>query len=259
MSPATFHRPGLVAVHPVEVFDMEQLDLLSAVPVNILEPDNLDPAKYAADRGECKCPTLHPQSAYRYGCRCIGCRKYRSAWSARIKQGPLPCSFAGCTAPRRRVQAARYCEQHASSVRYALQPSYRKPAAEFKCDLCGSVQRLLRNKRRPYCGSCNERFAGVVAQAAAHRVDVATLTAWIKRGTCGLCERPLYLGKGKGGAQGFAVDHDHQCCDLGRNSCGRCVRDLLCTSCNVSLGHVEAVANRAGINTVLRYLYGRQA
>lgn len=34
----------------------------------------------------------------------------------------------------------------------------------------------------------------------------------------------------------LAVDHDHACCPTPKKSCGRCVRGLLCASCNHGLG-----------------------
>lgn len=33
----------------------------------------------------------------------------------------------------------------------------------------------------------------------------------------------------------FHVDHDHACCDYG-GSCGKCIRQILCSGCNVTLG-----------------------
>lgn len=50
---------------------------------------------------------------------------------------------------------------------------------------------------------------------------------------CAICpkkvedmDKPLY------------IDHDHSCCP-GRESCGRCVRGLVCMRCNFALGHVD--------------------
>jgi hypothetical protein len=35
------------------------------------------------------------------------------------------------------------------------------------------------------------------------------------------------------------VEHDHACCQRKNRSCGKCVRGLLCHTCNIALGHIE--------------------
>lgn len=46
---------------------------------------------------------------------------------------------------------------------------------------------------------------------------------------CKICQNPLASNKGTN------IDHDHTCCP-GDNSCGNCIRGILCTGCNVGLG-----------------------
>lgn len=54
-------------------------------------------------------------------------------------------------------------------------------------------------------------------------------------GVCAICGEPSETRR-------LAVDHDRKCCP-GRNSCGKCVRALLCTGCNVGLGWYERNMN----------------
>lgn len=52
-------------------------------------------------------------------------------------------------------------------------------------------------------------------------------------GVCAACG-----GKCKTGVN-LAVDHDHYCCPKEKGSCGKCVRGLLCRSCNQIIGFLE--------------------
>ena len=71
-----------------------------------------------------------------------------------------------------------------------------------------------------------------------------------RRGRCDICKKPFKNQKDT------HVDHDHACCP-GWKSCGKCVRGLLCSSCNISLGGFRdspAVLRRAA-----RYIEGHRS
>jgi hypothetical protein len=48
--------------------------------------------------------------------------------------------------------------------------------------------------------------------------------------SCAICQKHQSLFK-----RGLYIDHDHSCCPS-PNSCGKCVRGLLCASCNFLIG-----------------------
>jgi len=52
-------------------------------------------------------------------------------------------------------------------------------------------------------------------------------------GRCAICRDEILLDRFK-----YAIDHDHSCCS-GRNSCGKCVRGILCSGCNKFIGFAK--------------------
>ena len=46
---------------------------------------------------------------------------------------------------------------------------------------------------------------------------------------CAMCREPFEEG------QLIHVDHDYECCRVKNQSCGKCVRGLLCDECNIAL------------------------
>lgn len=66
-----------------------------------------------------------------------------------------------------------------------------------------------------------------------------------QNGECGICHK-------SGLRRYLDVDHDHSCCP-GKKSCGKCVRGLLCSSCNVALGGFQD--NPILLEAAIRYLY----
>lgn len=62
---------------------------------------------------------------------------------------------------------------------------------------------------------------------------------------CAICRRAT------GASKRLAVDHDHACCP-GPTSCGRCVRGLLCGTCNDELAHARDSVDH--FHRAIRYL-----
>lgn len=146
------------------------------------------------------------------------------------------------------------------------------------------VGKLNAGGRRPHCKSCYSKYtygirnAEVCARAskkynqtekgkATHqRSSVkhrdrrnASTRSWRKqqgaqalrertqRQLYGITQRELGSACAVCGTQErLCVDHDHKCC-RGAKSCGKCVRDVLCVSCNTLVGRIESNPERVAL------------
>lgn len=152
-----------------------------------------------------------------------------------------------------REKGRRYCAGHGGIPR---QPRVR---IEGTCLRCGtdfgfyesqvSLRRDdIRDFYRQACSACRHRVLG---QVRSHHLDSHWSMRLLFATACDLCgERP---SAGRGGQLQFVVDHDHTCCE-GPNSCGLCVRGLLCQGCNIRIGAVEHVLRVGDLEAILAYI-----
>lgn len=66
-------------------------------------------------------------------------------------------------------------------------------------------------------------------------------------GCCAICGSSDSGGRGR-----FHIDHDHSCCPT-QKTCGKCLRGLLCSTCNTRLGIVESEWFAKARNYLLHY------
>lgn len=111
-----------------------------------------------------------------------------------------------------------------------------------KCSQCGIEKPLsdfhLNSKskdgRHSYCKECACRRARDPMRSRKHIVKKYGLTEKQyddlfekQNGRCAICKGTQ--------ARFLSIDHDHLCCP-GNDSCGKCVRGLLCKKCNTAIG-----------------------
>lgn len=166
-----------------------------------------------------------------------------------------PCSFTGCVKPSR---TDGICEGHAKQRKLGreLTPLQRRtdPTARDEhgnkfCGTCDSWLPVASFARSAYrADGLSARCDRCRSSAALKRKFGITLEQYeqllaAQGGACSVCGKTE-----KANRRRLAVDHDHSCCP-GQVTCGKCLRGLLCSSCNLhfgaigdSLAHIEAMA-----------------
>lgn len=97
--------------------------------------------------------------------------------------------------------------------------------------------------RHSWCSACyaDARFRHYYRVTKQDRQDLS----FQQQGLCAICRQPPT-------PRGLFIDHDHSCCP-GRNTCGKCVRGLLCQTCNHALGFLE---KKGWVESAHAYLRG---
>ena len=162
------------------------------------------------------------------------------------------CSFNGCEAPQ---SASGYCTPHYHQRRdgRAMKPledfivpaTHRDSAGNKRCHDCREYKpesEYGKNKRASdglsyRCFLCARAQCKAASSSGAKRASKYGLTVEdvdkmhkSQNGKCATCQEDL--------GTKYTIDHDHECCP-GAKSCGRCVRGLLCHSCNLAFGLVK--------------------
>lgn len=155
------------------------------------------------------------------------------------------CGFPGCD---REYFSTGYCSAHyqqwykggpiypvGSSVR-ELTSLQRNESGEKKCPGCETwkpeTDFSARNATKgdglsSHCKQCS--YASGIWRT--YRVTPERLQGMLEsQGGCAICHTPSPRGDRR-----WHIDHDHSCCP-GKTSCGKCVRGVLCGTCNSGLG-----------------------
>lgn len=152
-------------------------------------------------------------------------------WNINPARGAHYCLFPECSRPHK---VRGFCQVHNNqAIAHDCDPQ-----AGPKCSKDGCERAAL---TRDLC-TRHARFRYMTLRQYSITLDQYDALLASQGGRCAICS-----GVNADGSW-LSVDHDHACCSGKSNSCGRCVRALLCGHCNLMIGQSgdDAARLRAG-------------
>lgn len=188
--------------------------------------------------------TYTPRSEPSFYCsKVCGRRGSYLAERARLREArgtstPRPCHICGADfMPKRKNSTccSSDCYRRKSLAHLAAESAARR--GPRPCDACGVVFSPPRRNDQRHCSTrCRQDDQKQRDRLRKFNLTPAEFDAMYARqgGCCAICRIPESANRRR-----LAIDHDHACCADDGVSCGRCVRGLLCETCNRTLGKYE--------------------
>lgn len=150
------------------------------------------------------------------------------------------CSRAGEIQPPENFECAK---AHEDGLSVCCRFCYAQPkSAEDSKAIAQAKRKSLRQyhriKSRHYHRQKAEHYKESAKRTRHRRYGVGP--TWYEEtlakqgGKCAICNTTEPGGTGR-----FNIDHDHKCCPIKSRSCGKCIRGLLCSRCNLRLFGLE--------------------
>lgn len=214
----------------------QQLSLLDVGGFGMAEPS----LPVAPQCARCHRPARRrgPSGYHKY-CRAEGCR------------APRLCNACGNEFGTGDPGAGtKYCSLDCKRVGYNVRRLIREKADYARavakrvvlCGWCGEVatERQRAGGTWPFiCSKCTGPIEHLVRTLKLHHVPHERARQLLVEPNCEICgvdlvEQPM--SNGRPTRARLVVDHDHACCPRKHFSCGKCVRGLICLTCNAAAG-----------------------
>ena len=143
---------------------------------------------------------------------------------------------AGCRCDICKEAKAIKRKEYQSSKAWQYQRTYRERLKENNPEQLEKL-RIKNNEYKKAARQRNPEMSRWLAIQKKYKLTKFMYLEMLEKqnGVCAICKLPP-------NRNWLAVDHDHACCP-GIKTCGKCIRGLLCGSCNSFLGRVNDDSN----------------